>query len=654
MLQGLRKSAQGPLMKGLLILLIISFVAWGITGYLSGNRSSAAISVNGKKVSAQEVYADYQNQLRSIQQELGVQLTPEMASQIQLHRQILAGVVQEAVLESFANDIDLAVADRHVQTEVQRNPAFINTDGTFNAAQYQATLRSNGLTSEGYEADVRQLLLRSLLSQMYQAPKAEAYDVVSLLEYEQAEIDFESISVNLEDVPLPAKPSADKISANYEELKDQLKTPEYRSALAVYLDADAMARDTQISDEEIQEAYAAEKEKYRTVERRRARHILVETLEEANALNEQIAGGADFAAIAKEKSKDTFSAEKGGDLDFFEHKEMTPTFAEAAFALEKGVLSEPVQSPFGYHLIEVTDIDAAKQLTVEDAKGSILARLKQEKAEDVFYDLQKELEDRIAGGEKLGEIANDLNLESKVFKNFTQEGYPKVLKDKAPHSKLVAAAYGMFEGMISDAPVDISNGLSAYVELTEVTESRGLTLEEATPQITLELQTKQRQQNAEAKAAKILVEWEKGASGKKVAGKFGVGKSFASHKAVTRNGQNAPKWLKGNAAAALFSVAQGELFPKVIAAGKDYIAVRVKTHRKADITASAIADARHAFTLQVNNDLRRALILDNVTKANVSYDLPVLKQVFGTEIKVSDIPGADRKRSLFDIFESIF
>ena len=85
-----------------------------------------------------------------------------------------------------------------------------------------------------------------------------------------------------------------------------------------------------------------------------ARHILVPTEEEAKAIEAELKKGADFATLAKEKSKDPGAAD-GGDLGYFTKDQMVPEFAEAAFKLDKGQVSEPIHTQFGWHIIKVED-----------------------------------------------------------------------------------------------------------------------------------------------------------------------------------------------------------------------------------------------------------------------------------------------------------
>jgi peptidyl-prolyl cis-trans isomerase C len=87
----------------------------------------------------------------------------------------------------------------------------------------------------------------------------------------------------------------------------------------------------------------------------RARHILVATEDEAKKVLDELKKGTDFAELAKQKSKDPGAAAEGGDLGYFTKDQMVPEFAQAAFKLEKGQLSEPVKTQFGWHVIKVED-----------------------------------------------------------------------------------------------------------------------------------------------------------------------------------------------------------------------------------------------------------------------------------------------------------
>jgi len=112
----------------------------------------------------------------------------------------------------------------------------------------------------------------------------------------------------------------------------------------------------------------------------RARHILVDKEEDAKALIAQIKAGASFEDLAKKNSKDTGSAQNGGDLDFANPNNFVPEFSKAMVALQKGeVTAEPVKSQFGYHVIKLEDTRPASFPAFDDVKAQIKQRIEQQK-----------------------------------------------------------------------------------------------------------------------------------------------------------------------------------------------------------------------------------------------------------------------------------
>lgn len=122
----------------------------------------------------------------------------------------------------------------------------------------------------------------------------------------------------------------------------------------------------------------------------RASHILVKTEDEAKDVIDRLNKGEGFEELAKELSKDTASAQKGGDLDYFEYTDMVQPFSEAAFSMEVGEISEPVQSEFGYHIIKVTDKKVDSAATLESKKSVLTEYYKSFKYEELLETLKNE------------------------------------------------------------------------------------------------------------------------------------------------------------------------------------------------------------------------------------------------------------------------
>lgn len=144
-----------------------------------------------------------------------------------------------------------------------------------------------------------------------------------------------------------------------------------------------------VTEDAIRKAYDKFLREFQPQEEVRARHVLLETEDQAKAVIAELAKGGDFAEVAKAKSKDPSAQQNGGDLGYFTKGEMVPQFSEAAFAMKPGELSsKPVKSQFGFHVIKVEDKRAAQPPTLEQARGPIREQLAEASAEKLVTDLR--------------------------------------------------------------------------------------------------------------------------------------------------------------------------------------------------------------------------------------------------------------------------
>jgi peptidyl-prolyl cis-trans isomerase C len=169
------------------------------------------------------------------------------------------------------------------------------------------------------------------------------------------------------------------------EVKRKVAEAEDRAIQEAYLDGKVKK---QITDEAIRKKYQDELAGNPPEDEVHARHILVAKEEDAKAIIAQLQKGADFAALAKQKSTDG-SAREGGDLGFFSHDEMVPEFADAAFAMKPGEISKvPVKTQFGYHVIKVEERRKQTAPSFDQAKDEIAGELQQELTKATVQDLR--------------------------------------------------------------------------------------------------------------------------------------------------------------------------------------------------------------------------------------------------------------------------
>ncbi|HJU33228.1 MAG TPA: peptidylprolyl isomerase [Hyphomicrobiaceae bacterium] len=143
-----------------------------------------------------------------------------------------------------------------------------------------------------------------------------------------------------------------------------------------------------ISDAEVKKFYDTQVGALKPEEEVRARHILVESKDKAREVYQKLAHGSDFAALAREYSKDPGSKDQGGELGFFARGQMVPQFEETAFKLNKGEVSEPFESQFGWHIVKVDDRRQRSAPAFEAVKDRVMASMIHKRAQQIAADLR--------------------------------------------------------------------------------------------------------------------------------------------------------------------------------------------------------------------------------------------------------------------------
>ncbi|WGR94425.1 peptidylprolyl isomerase [Bradyrhizobium sp. ISRA443] len=169
------------------------------------------------------------------------------------------------------------------------------------------------------------------------------------------------------DMKIVAKAAEDKKVENSDEFKKRLAFARNRLLMDSLLATEGKAATT---DEAMKKVYDEAAKQISGEQEVHARHILVETEDEAKAIKAELDKGADFAELAKKKSKDP-GASDGGDLGFFTKEQMVPEFSAVAFSLEPGKISDPVKSQFGWHIIKVEEKRNRKAPDFNQVKGQI-------------------------------------------------------------------------------------------------------------------------------------------------------------------------------------------------------------------------------------------------------------------------------------------
>jgi peptidyl-prolyl cis-trans isomerase D len=208
-------------------------------------------------------------------------------------------------------------------------------------------------------------------------------------------------------------------------------TPETVSLQYVSIKAADVAATVAVTDEALHEYYdQVAPERYQEPERRRARHILIEAgtddaaaKKKAEEVLAKAKAGEDFGKLASEYSSDPGSKEQGGELGWATRQSFVQPFADALFAMQVGEISDPVKTQFGYHLIQLEEVQPARQRSFDEVRAELEADYRNEQAQALFYEKSQDLaDDAFASLTELDSVAQKHGLKLQTVEAFTRQG----------------------------------------------------------------------------------------------------------------------------------------------------------------------------------------------------------------------------------------
>ncbi len=413
MLGAIRKGVSSIFVMLLMGLLIVSFAIWGIGDVFRMSGGNAIAVVGDVQIKPAEFAQQFRNEINRLQQQFGADISPAQARELGLGNQVLQRMVNRALFDEAARKLGMRASDQQVFEIIHENPAFKNSFGEFDMALYQSILRYAGMTVPQFEEAARADVTREQLLATMAAVAHVPEDMKRrLFAYQGEERMIEVARFPLSGVKLEKEASEEDLRAYYEENRERYMAPEYRSLSYVTLSADDFAASVTVTDEDLQAYYEANAQLYAQPERRAIEQIVLGSEDEAKAAHDRIAGGADFATVAKDVAGVAGDDLKLGTRSREElEQELGADAAEQVFALTRPGVTPPVQSDFGWHIFNVTAIDAGSTREFASVRDEIEKAVRHEKALDILYDYANRIEDDLAAGTPIAEIAANLEVE---------------------------------------------------------------------------------------------------------------------------------------------------------------------------------------------------------------------------------------------------
>ncbi|MEG9499125.1 SurA N-terminal domain-containing protein [Mannheimia indoligenes] len=483
MIESMHERSKGPVFKIIFALISLSFVIGGVGSGLMATDNSVA-KVNGEEISQQLFNNAVNRQQNILNTEMGSRFwdlmdNPEYAKQF--NQSVLNSLIDEELLRQYAKDLKLGVSAEQIKSEIVNSQMF-QQDGKFSNELYQQTLRHNNLSPDAYAAIVHEGMLQSqiqegIVSSDFTVPAQQETLAKLLLQQREVRLAEFSIAKEMENQTA----SQEELQTYYDANKTKLLAPEKLTVEYVAFSPKDVESKVDITDEQIQTYYDRNKGDYVTKGEAHLAHIQVVTEAEAQAVEQELKNGADFAAAAKAKSVDTLSANNGGDLGWAKAGTFPKAFEDAVANLEVGQVSNPVKVDNAYHIIKVLERKPEQAIELAQVKDKIAQTIRQELVLTEYSNIAREMANRaFENNSSLEEVAKAGNVKVQKTEQFTRANVPAALQNE----KVLKA---LFEGELrqnkqnSDA-LDIGTDTAPqtlFVRVSEYEAERPQTLEEA-------------------------------------------------------------------------------------------------------------------------------------------------------------------------------
>jgi peptidyl-prolyl cis-trans isomerase D len=538
-------------------MLIVSFAIWGIGPiFRQGLGARFVAEVGPVRISPQAFQEQYRRELRRLQNLFQTNIDAERARELGLPQRVVQDMVARILFELAARDAGIAVGDDLVRQSIFDNPSFRDAQGKFDRRVFENLLYNAGLSEDRYVQLTRDDMVRGQLTDAIVAGgivPPELVDQLYRYRYERRVADTLLVSAaSVTDIPTPSEA---ELKAYHKAHAAEFTAPEYRTVTAVELRPSDIAATIKVPADKIKEEYDARAGEFKVPEERTLRQILVKDEDTAKRAEAALSEGKTFDKVAQD-----ITGKPPQDLGTVRESDLgSDALMKAAFELNEGAVTAPIQTPLGWHIVQAVKIVPGHNQSLAEVKDKLAHDIALRQAGEAVFDLGNKLQDALGGGASLEEAAQKLGLKLVKTAPIDRKGDGKDGKPMAglpDGAKFLETAFGAETGRESDL-VDDGNGGYFVLRVDKVDPSALKPLAEVKDKVIAGWQAEARRKEAEKRAQALLGKAKGGTSLAELA-KEADG-TVATTKPFTRTGEGAGEKLPPELVAALFQAKPGEV-----------------------------------------------------------------------------------------------
>ena len=578
MLQSIRQMAHSWVVKGLMLFLIISFSIWGIGDMFKGKPlpQKTVATVGDTTIIVQQLNKSFDETLARARQSMDPNLTAAKARQIGLLDKTLENNIKAALIEQDIKRQGIEVTQKSVLQMLADQPQFRTKDGKFDAEIFRQLVKQQKFLENGFVEKEQKDFSNQIFMSAFEGIHTPPQIILNTLYKARAQKRIlDVVTVDATKLGGIAAPDIKTLHDFYTNNPALFTAPEYRGITIATLSTDEITKGIVITDDQVQKEYDEKSEKLSHPEQRNIMQVVLQTEDRAKQLAKQARASGDLAAAAKG------GKESAVPLDQMEEKNLMPELSKVVFALKENDISDPVKTQLGWHVVQLKKILPAGKPELNAVKEKLRTDLQQGQAVETATRAVNQLDDQLAAGHSLDDIADELKLRVVKIASVDTKGMQPNGKEASelPNKETVLKdAFGQSTGDTSPVEDDKA-GNYTVVRTDQITPSGVPPFDSIKTKVAAEWKAHEQMDAAHAKADKIAQALRKGTSASSFTNDESV--SVRVSAPLSQMGDTDPS-LPSDLVTQAFKIAKGET--AVGTAGNKQIIVRLANIIEADMT----------------------------------------------------------------------
>tara|TARA_E500000178_G_C17004355_1_gene747375 strand:+ start:476 stop:2341 length:1866 start_codon:yes stop_codon:yes gene_type:complete len=480
--------------KSLIVLIALSFAVWGIGDIFNGNSNPTVASVGKSKIKLNDFNLEYQTIINSLRQNNDELVSEELIKSLGIHKSVLNNLINNEYINQLSNELGVVASEKYIKKTIFQNKNFHDRLGVFNKDYFNYFLSRNKIS----EKEILMISEKNLVNDVFIKTISNSINVPNVVaknikEKRDVVRKAEVYEINTSAMIIKKKISEKEILKHYDDIKLSLLKPEKRNINLIFVDQRHIEKSLTFSDDDILKIYNANKSAYFTPEKREIYQLIFDNTEEVKNFKIKYKNNFDIKNYINENSL----IEEDISLGLISKNELDIETSKVAFSLKKQVLSDPIETSFGWKVLYVKRIvpesninfQNAKQEIRKDLENSTLSERVYEKA-NLFYEKFLESND-LENSLKLSNLTN-LKINALTLNDMTSLKEKKIYIEE---QDLVKIIFNLEEGKLSD-PIENGDASLLFIYLDKIIQSKPKTLAESKKEVTESIYNRIKRQEA--------------------------------------------------------------------------------------------------------------------------------------------------------------